>query len=51
MSEDDGLVHAILLDGEGGGRELTWEEAQQWTPEQGILWMHLDRGSQTAQNG
>ncbi|MBW3139772.1 zinc transporter ZntB [Ferrimonas balearica] len=37
-----GLLHALLLDGNGGGRALTWPEVQQWTPAQGVLWLHLD---------
>ncbi len=41
MSED-GLVAAYLLDGKGGGHEIGWEEIAQWSPEQGILWVHLD---------
>jgi len=49
MVEENGLVHAVLLDGAGGGKDLTWEEAKQWRPDQGVLWIHLDRGSPDAQ--
>jgi len=38
----EGLIFAILLDGQGGGRELGWDEVRAWTPEQGFLWAHLD---------
>lgn len=38
----EGLIFAILLDGQGGGRELGWNEVRTWTPEQGFLWAHLD---------
>lgn len=38
----DGLIHAILLDGEGGGRLLTWDELQLWSPSMGTLWIHCD---------
>jgi len=41
-SADEGLIFAVLLDGEGGGRELDWAEVRAWTPEQGFLWAHLD---------
>ena len=40
--ENNGLLFALLLDGRGGARHLTFEKAQNWTPEQGILWMHMD---------
>jgi zinc transporter len=39
--EEDGLIHAYLLDGRGGGRPLTWEEVYSWTPTAGLLWVHL----------
>jgi len=44
MSEQDGLIAAYMLDGKGGARELTWTEVCAWTPDQGVLWVHLDRG-------
>ena len=38
-----GLIHAILLDGKGGGRELQWEEALSLVPNnEEVLWIHLD---------
>ncbi|MFI2813139.1 MULTISPECIES: zinc transporter ZntB [Microbulbifer] len=40
--EQAGLLHALLLDGRGGGRALSWPDVEQWTPEQGCLWLHLD---------
>ncbi len=41
MSED-GLVVAYLLDGKGSGREIGWKEIAEWSPENGVLWVHLD---------
>ncbi|NCC51245.1 MAG: zinc transporter ZntB [Spartobacteria bacterium] len=38
---DDGLIHAYLLDGKGGGRLLNWEEIDAWESSQGVLWAHL----------
>nr|WP_320131081.1 zinc transporter ZntB [uncultured Holophaga sp.] len=35
-------VFAYLLDGRGGVRHLSDEEAKAWDPEDGVLWMHLD---------
>ncbi len=46
----NGLLCAYLLDGNGGGREVGWSEIDQWTPSDGMLWVHLDysqRHSQT----
>jgi zinc transporter len=42
MNTENGLIHAILLDGKGGGKSLDWAGIGEWTPEQGILWIHLD---------
>ncbi len=39
--KDNGLIHAFLLDGQGGGRPLTWKEVDSWTAAQGRLWVHL----------
>ncbi|MBW2466790.1 MAG: zinc transporter ZntB, partial [Deltaproteobacteria bacterium] len=46
MAENaDGLVHAYILDGEGGGKKVGWDEINSWQPKQGILWVHLDYSS------
>ena len=42
MASDSGFLHAILLDGRGGGRVLGPEEVDAWRPEDGVLWLHLD---------
>lgn len=39
--DGNGLIHAFILDGNGGGRELCWDEINSWTPGKGILWLHL----------
>lgn len=41
-AEETGLIHAFLMDGQGGGRHLTWQEVQDWTPKQGKIWLHFD---------
>ncbi|MEM7247650.1 MAG: zinc transporter ZntB [Acidobacteriota bacterium] len=38
---DTELVYAMVLDGKGGGRELSEEQVLNWKPEQGLLWVHL----------
>ena len=40
--ENNGLLFALLLDGQGGAKHLSYEEALNWTPDQGILWLHMD---------
>lgn len=37
------MVRGWLLDGKGGGRQVSWQEVLTWRPEQGPLWAHLDR--------
>lgn len=37
------MVRGWLLDGQGGGRQVTWQDVLQWTPADGVLWAHLDR--------
>ena len=36
------LLFSLLLDGEGGARHLSIEETACWTPDQGVLWLHLN---------
>ena len=42
MKPEQGLLVAYLIDGQGGGRNVDWMQIQQWQPEQGLLWVHLD---------
>lgn len=46
----DGLVCAYLLTGDGKAREAGWKEIRAWTPESGILWVHLNRAEAAAQS-
>lgn len=47
----DGLLHAVLLDGKGGARTLnTSSTVNDWQPEQGKLWLHLDYSKDQAVN-
>ena len=43
VDQGNGLLFAYVLDGQGGGRELDWEGIRAWSPEDGVLWVHLDR--------
>jgi zinc transporter len=42
---DDGLVCAYLRGPDGRWREVGWVEVRDWKPEQGLLWVHLERES------
>ena len=39
---EQGLIHALLLDGQGGVKSLTAEQVAHWTPAHGELWVHMD---------
>ncbi|HEY5718005.1 MAG TPA: CorA family divalent cation transporter, partial [Motiliproteus sp.] len=38
----NGLIHALQLDGNGGARELNWEQTINADSSNGMLWIHLD---------
>lgn len=38
----NGMIHALLLDGKGGKKPLSWESVNEWEPGQGCLWLHLN---------
>jgi zinc transporter len=38
----ESLLFARLLDGTGGAISLDWEGVKNWTPTDGMLWVHLD---------
>lgn len=42
MKNGNGLLHAYLFDGTGGGHRVEMADVESWTPEQGVLWIHLD---------
>lgn len=42
MTEENGLTLAYIFDGQGGARRIDWEQVNSWSPEQGVLWLHLD---------
>ena len=37
-----GMVHALLLDGQGGASDHPWEKISRWTPDDGCLWLHFN---------
>lgn len=44
-SSDGPLLIGRVLDGKGGGRRISWQLAQDWSPsrEGEVLWLHIDR--------
>lgn len=47
--DDDGLIAAYILDGEGNGTAIDWTGVGGAVPEEGVLWVHLDRNNASAQ--
>ncbi|MGQ0674884.1 MAG: CorA family divalent cation transporter [Rhodospirillales bacterium] len=47
--EQPGLRFACVLDGRGGARDLDWPGVEAWKPEDGALWVHLERDDPAAQ--
>lgn len=50
MSEEDGLIGAHILDGNGGARDADWDAVTAWTAKEGSLWVHLDRHGQRTES-
>ncbi|WP_027858025.1 zinc transporter ZntB [Marinobacterium jannaschii] len=48
--DGDGLIYGCLLDGEGGGRTYGWEDVPDWSPDQGVLWLHFEYVNERVQS-
>ncbi len=46
--ETDGLLSACILNGRGGAHEVDWPAIDGWKPEDGVLWLHLNRDSEAS---
>lgn len=44
----EALVAAYVLDGRGRGSPIGWDGVRSWTPERGLLWVHLDLHAEQA---
>jgi len=42
MNTENALIYGYLLDGKGGGSAMDWDAIDAWTPDKGLLWIHLD---------
>ena len=38
----DGLLHALLLDRNGGATHVGPDDIEKWRPDDGLLWLHFD---------
>lgn len=45
---EPGLRFASVLDGKGGCNDLDWRGVAAWRPEDGYLWVHLERDTEEA---
>ena len=46
--DEDGLIAAFILDGKGGGTPVDWAGVGGVVPDDGLLWVHLDRNNDQA---
>lgn len=46
---NDGLLFALALDGNGGAKTISWDQLQEFWENEDILWIHLDYTSQRVQ--
>jgi zinc transporter len=42
MSDNEGLIYAYILSGDGKGKRLNWQDLDDWSVADGVLWVHLD---------
>ena len=45
-----GVRFAMVLDGKGGSKEIDFDHLKHWTPEQGVLWIHLERDEESCKD-
>lgn len=48
--QQPGLRFACVLNGKGGCTDYDWTAVRSWTPDQGFLWVHLERDDPEAQS-
>ncbi|MFA7174006.1 MAG: zinc transporter ZntB [Kiritimatiellia bacterium] len=49
MSENQGIIFAFNLDGQGGGQAIDFDGVRAWIPANGTLWVHLNYTCEDAQ--
>ncbi len=45
---EPGLRFGCILDGKGGATNVDWAGVRRWSPEQGVLWVHIERDNDAA---
>ena len=50
MADQDGLVSAYRIDGEGKGQAIGWDELRAADESEGWTWIHLDRSEERARS-
>lgn len=40
-----GILHSFVLDTRGGATPIKAEKVSSWTPDDGVLWIHVDQGN------
>lgn len=50
MADQDGLVFAYRIDGEGKGQAIGWDELRAADESEGWTWIHLDRSAERARS-
>ena len=48
-TRDPQFLHVVVLDGRGGGRLVDPASVDQWTKDQGVLWVHIDVNDSASQ--
>ncbi len=46
LMEEDGLIFACLLDGNGGAERVGWEAVESWTASRPPIWLHVNGASE-----
>ena len=47
--DTNSLIAAYVLDGQGGAKQVYWEEVREWKPGSDTIWVHLDRTGSESQ--
>lgn len=50
MSSNKSLITAYLLNGQGGGKNIGWDDIKNWDQSQGLLWAHLNYNIQESKD-
>ena len=40
--QEDGFCHAVILDGKGSAKEISFKQLDEYKTDMGVLWVHFD---------